>query len=259
MDPILNPVLNREFQRTGGRTIIRLGSEDIDFSPKFVIIMVTRNPSARFAPDLTSRVTMVNFTVTPASLQTQALSQILRSERPDVDRRRTEVLRLQGEQNVRLRELEDGLLNQLSAVQGNILDDDRVIKTLEELKAEAADVGREVASTAEIMAELKAISDHYEPLAFACSQVGRTVGSCSACPLSIHRALADSPSLLLFLVCCSIYLSACSNSSITCIFFSGILYAGAVGRCALFVSIFYPILLTDPGVCLEYQPTTTAP
>jgi len=171
IDPILNPILNREFQRTGGRTIIRLGSEDIDFSPKFVVIMATRNPSARFAPDLTSRVTMVNFTVTPASLQTQALSQILRSERPDVDRRRTEVLRLQGEQNVKLRELEDGLLNQLSAVQGNILDDDRVIKTLEELKAEAADVGREVASTAEIMAELKAISDSYEPLALACSQV----------------------------------------------------------------------------------------
>lgn len=31
VDPILNPVLNREFQRTGGRTIIRLGNEDIDY------------------------------------------------------------------------------------------------------------------------------------------------------------------------------------------------------------------------------------
>jgi dynein heavy chain 1, cytosolic len=171
VDPILNPVLNKEFQRTGGRTIIRLGSEDIDYSPKFVIFLVTRNPMARFTPDICSRVTLVNFTVTPASLQSQALSQILRSERPDVDRRRTEVLRLQGEQNVKLRELEEGLLNQLSAVQGNILDDDRVIRTLEELKAEAADVGREVASTEEIMAELKAVSDLYEPLALACSQV----------------------------------------------------------------------------------------
>ena len=79
--------------------------------------MVTRNPLARFTPDLCSRVTLVNFTVTPASLCSQALSQILRAERPDVDKRRTEVLRLQGEQNVKLRELEDGLLNQLSAVQ----------------------------------------------------------------------------------------------------------------------------------------------
>lgn len=71
MDPVLNPLLNRELQRTGGRTLIRLGSEDIDYSPDFVLLLVTRNPAARFTPDLCSRVTLVNFTVTPASLQSQ--------------------------------------------------------------------------------------------------------------------------------------------------------------------------------------------
>lgn len=117
VDPVLNPVLNRELQKTGGRTLIRLGSEDIDFSPKFMIILSTRNPLARFAPDVCSRVTMVNFTVTPASLESQALSAILKAERPDVDRRRTELLRLQAEQSVKLRELEEMLLNKISAVQ----------------------------------------------------------------------------------------------------------------------------------------------
>jgi dynein heavy chain 1 len=71
IDPILNPVLNKEYQKTGGRTLIRLGTEDIDFSPKFVVILITRNPMAKFAPDLCSRVTTVNFTVTPASLESQ--------------------------------------------------------------------------------------------------------------------------------------------------------------------------------------------
>jgi dynein heavy chain 1 len=82
IDPILNPVLNRELQKTGGRTLIRLGSEDIDFSPKFLIFLATRNPFAVFAPDLCSRVTIINFTVTPASLESQALSAILKAERP---------------------------------------------------------------------------------------------------------------------------------------------------------------------------------
>lgn len=71
MDPILNPVLNREYTHTGGRTLIRLGNEDIDFSPKFVCVLLTRTPSPKFAPDLCSRVTVVNFTVTPASLEAQ--------------------------------------------------------------------------------------------------------------------------------------------------------------------------------------------
>ncbi len=66
IDPVLNPILNREIQRTGGRTFIRLGSEDIDYSPQFLVILSTRNSVAHFSPDLCSRVTLVNFTITPS-------------------------------------------------------------------------------------------------------------------------------------------------------------------------------------------------
>ena len=165
LDPILNPVLNKEFQKMGGRTLIRIGSEDIDYSPKFFIILVTRNPFARFAPDLCSRVTLVNFTVTPASLEVQALSKILQSERPDVDRKRMEVQRLQSEQMAQLRELEDTLLNKISAVQGNILNDDSLVQTLETIKAEAKELNDEVKSTEVVMAEVKETSSLYLPLA----------------------------------------------------------------------------------------------
>lgn len=171
VDPILNPLLNKELQRTGGRTLIRLGNEEIDFSPKFFIILTTRNPQAHFSPDLCSRVTMVNFTVTPASLEAQALSAVLKAERPDVDDRRTEALRLQGEQNVKLRELEELLLNRISAVQGAILDDDSVIRALEQIKSEAADLQKELAKTQDVMTEIQTVSAYYEPLASIMSQV----------------------------------------------------------------------------------------
>jgi dynein heavy chain 1 len=164
-------VLNKELQKAGGRTLIRLGSEDIDFSPKFFIILTTRNPAARFAPDLCSRVTLVNFTVTPASLEAQTLSAILKMERPDVDHRRTEVLRLQGEQSVKLRELEAALLSRISAVQGAILDDDSVIKALEQIKSEAAELQQEAAQTQNVLEEVKTVSGYYEPLATAMATV----------------------------------------------------------------------------------------
>lgn len=35
LDPILNTVLNKELRRAGGRVLIRLGNQDIDFSPSF--------------------------------------------------------------------------------------------------------------------------------------------------------------------------------------------------------------------------------
>ncbi|KAG7251430.1 hypothetical protein CRUP_005404, partial [Coryphaenoides rupestris] len=82
-DPILNPVLNREVRRTGGRVLITLGDQDIDLSPSFVIFLSTRDPTVEFPPDLCSRVTFVNFTVTRSSLQSQCLNKVLKAERPD--------------------------------------------------------------------------------------------------------------------------------------------------------------------------------
>ncbi len=144
-DPILNPVLNRELRRTGGRVLITLGDQDIDLSPAFTIFLSTRDPTVSdqflaccrlvdpcrlgvvlsprihcgplipcdkepvgttvavcfasqvdFAPDLCSRVTFVNFTVTRSSLQSQCLNQVLKAERPDVDKKRSDLLKLQG-------------------------------------------------------------------------------------------------------------------------------------------------------------------
>ena len=84
LDPILNAVLNKELRRAGGRVLIRLGNQDIDFSPAFTCVLAwasprattdvfsypshsmflsTRDPSVEFAADLNSRVTMVNFSV----------------------------------------------------------------------------------------------------------------------------------------------------------------------------------------------------
>ncbi|XP_004348847.1 dynein heavy chain [Capsaspora owczarzaki ATCC 30864] len=170
-DPILNPVLNRELRRAGGRILIRIGDQDIDFSPTFAIFLTTRDPTVQFAPDICSRVTFVNFTVTPSSLQGQCLNQVLRSERPDVDQKRSDLLKLQGEFRLRLRHLEKELLRALNESKGKILDDDSVITTLETLKGEAADIAKKVLETDVVMAEVERVSNEYRPLALACSSI----------------------------------------------------------------------------------------
>lgn len=64
--------------------LIRVGDQEIDFNPQFQMFMFTRNSNARFTPDLCSRVTFVNFTITPSSLEDQCLNIFLKNERPDV-------------------------------------------------------------------------------------------------------------------------------------------------------------------------------
>ncbi|RDB29164.1 Cytoplasmic dynein 1 heavy chain 1 [Hypsizygus marmoreus] len=171
LDPILNAVLNREIRRTGGRVLIRLGNQDIDFSPSFTMFLSTRDPSVEFSPDICSRVTFVNFTMTRSSLQSQSLDQVLKVERPDTERKRTDLMKVQGEFRLRLRTLEKLLLQALNESTGNILDDDKVIDTLETLKREAAEITRKVEETDVVMKEVEQVTAEYLPLAQACSSV----------------------------------------------------------------------------------------
>ena len=171
LDPILNHVLNKEYQKTGGRVLIQLGKQEIDFSPSFRLYLSTRDPSANFAPDICSRTTFVNFTVTQSSLQTQTLNEVLKSERPDVDERRSNLIKMQGEFAVHLRQLEKRLLQALNESRGNILDDDRVIETLETLKKEAKDISDKVSETAGVMTEVENITREYTVVARSCSAI----------------------------------------------------------------------------------------
>jgi dynein heavy chain 1 len=170
-DPILNPVLNRELRRTGGRVLITLGDQDIDLSPSFTIFLSTRDPTVEFPPDICSRVTFVNFTVTRSSLQSQCLNQVLKAERPDVDKKRSDLLKLQGEFHLRLRQLEKSLLTSLNESKGRILDDDSIISHLETLKTEAGEIARKVEETDVVMAEVETVSQQYIPLAQSCSSI----------------------------------------------------------------------------------------
>jgi len=180
IDPILNSVLNKEVQKAGGRVLIRVGDSEIDYSDKFVLYMITRDPNAAFTPDLCSRVTFVNFTVTPSSLQSQCLNIFLKEERPDVDKKRNDIVKLQGEFKVKLRLLEDQLLDELNQSEGNILQNNKLIKTLETLQKEAAEVAEEVSKADETMKEVEDVQQEYVPLANMASRIFFSLGSMSS-------------------------------------------------------------------------------
>lgn len=171
IDPILNPILNKELQRTGGRTLVRIGTEEVDYSPMFRIILCTKNPAVKLTPDLCSRVTLVNFTVTPDSLQSQSLSLLVRSMKPELEKQREELLRLQSEQNVKLRELEDKMLAMISACEGSILDDDRVVEGMEVLMKEGHQVEEQISKSEEVMAQVHQAVARFEPFSVTCRKL----------------------------------------------------------------------------------------
>ena len=88
-----------------------------------------------------------------------------------MDKRRTNLIKMQGEFNTNLRQLEKKLLQALNESRGNILDDDNVIQTLETLKKEAAVISRKMSETEGVMAEVERITEDYGRIANACSAI----------------------------------------------------------------------------------------
>ena len=169
LDPVLNPILNKEVRKQGGRVLIRLGDQDIDFSPSFVVYLTTRDASARFTPDLCSRVTLVNFTVTRAGLAAQCLSQLMAAERPEVEARREAALKLQGETRVALRGKEQQLLDCISGLSQSLLQDDQAVRRLETLKSEAAAMAGQAEQSESVMAEVRAAQAQFQGPAERCA------------------------------------------------------------------------------------------
>jgi len=79
-----------------------------------------------------------------------------------------------------LHRLEKGLLEALNESTGNILEDEKVLKTLETLKNEANDISDRVAETDEILVEVEAVTSVYEPLAEKCSLIYMTINQLEA-------------------------------------------------------------------------------
>ncbi|XP_075463117.1 dynein axonemal heavy chain 6 isoform X2 [Ascaphus truei] len=134
LDPALEPILLKQTYVSGGRMLIRLGDSDIDYDKNFRFYMTTKMPNPHYLPEVCIKVTVINFTVTRSGLEDQLLSDVVRLERPDLEEQRNRlIIRINSDKN-QLKAIEDRILKLLFTSEGNILDNEELINTLQESK-----------------------------------------------------------------------------------------------------------------------------
>ncbi|KAH0505566.1 Dynein heavy chain 6, axonemal [Microtus ochrogaster] len=81
------------------------------------------------------KVTIINFTVTKSGLEDQLLSDVVRLEKPELEEQRIKlIVRINTDKN-QLKSIEDKILKLLFTSEGNILDNEELIDTLQDSKA----------------------------------------------------------------------------------------------------------------------------
>lgn len=130
LEPSIDPVMQKLVQNIDGRMLVRLGDMNVDYDPKFRLYLTTKMSNPHYLPEVCIRVTLINFTVNFDGLQDQLLGDVVKLERPEVEKQRDEIVVSVSGLKKSLKELQDRILEMLANSKGLILDDQELICTL---------------------------------------------------------------------------------------------------------------------------------
>eukprot|EP00930_Biecheleria_cincta_P103951 TRINITY_DN9605_c0_g4_i1.p1 TRINITY_DN9605_c0_g4~~TRINITY_DN9605_c0_g4_i1.p1 ORF type:complete len:4232 (-),score=759.91 TRINITY_DN9605_c0_g4_i1:457-13152(-) len=165
IDATLQPVVSRNTMKRGGRKVLKLGDKEIIYNPSFRLFMQTKLSNPHYPPEIQAECTVINFTVTEQGLEEQLLSLVVKLERPDLARTKSELIQQQNEFKIRLADLEAYLLEKLAAAEGDILEDTELVYGLEDAKFTSDEVKEKVKVAQTTEATINLISENYRPTA----------------------------------------------------------------------------------------------
>lgn len=165
LDPVLAPILLKQTFIQGGRTLIHLGDSDIEYDDNFRFYITTKLSNPHYLPEICIQATIVNFTVTPSGLEDQLLVDVVRLERPDLEKQRTELIIRINTDKQSLKNIEDKILKLLYQSEGNILDDEELIDTLNESKETSAIIASRLIETEATEEKISVAREKYRSVA----------------------------------------------------------------------------------------------
>ena len=134
LDSQLDPVLLKAIYTRGPQRLVRLGEQEVEWSDRFRLFLTTKLNNPHYLPETQIKVTLLNFTVTRSGLEEQLLAEVVKRERPDVEEKSAKLVLMMAKDRKQLSEIEEKILLLLSQSEGNMLDNQSLIDTLEESK-----------------------------------------------------------------------------------------------------------------------------
>ena len=166
LEPLLYPLARGDLQLAGGaRCVVRVGEKVLDYNENFRLALVTRNPTPSLPPDAAALCTLINFTVTRSGLEGQLLGATIVHEQPELERKKTAMLKQEEDYKIKLDALEVALLEALATAEGDLLENTNLIESLSQTKEASREISAALAASAEASIELDAKRDAYRSFA----------------------------------------------------------------------------------------------
>ena len=110
LDPSLTPILLKQTYVKGNTTYIKLGETVIEYSADFRFYITTKLRNPHYLPELSTKVTILNFMITYEGLNDQLLGILVKKERPDLEKEKERLIIESANNKKQLAEIEDKIL-----------------------------------------------------------------------------------------------------------------------------------------------------
>ncbi|KAK6963637.1 Dynein heavy chain 7 axonemal [Biomphalaria glabrata] len=165
LDPSLEPLLLKQTFKQAGVEMIRLGDNIIEYSQDFRFYITTKLRNPHYMPELSTKVSLLNFMITPEGLEDQLLGIVVAKERPELEEERQALIVTSATNKKQLKEIEDKILHTLSASEGNILEDEQAIQVLDSSKVLSDEISKKQKVAEETEKKIESSRVGYRPIA----------------------------------------------------------------------------------------------
>ena len=199
LDPVLDPVLLKQII-WGRSPKINLSDKECDYNEAFSLAITTKLPNPLYTPELSAKVTLIDFTVTMGGLEDQLLGAVIGVEKPELEEQRQKLVADVNANKRTMKELQDDLLYRLANASGSLLDDSELIGVLSESKKTAITVEENLKNAAETEIRISETREEYRPVAIRGSVLYFLISSMTEVNNMYNVALAQF--MELFFISC---------------------------------------------------------
>lgn len=163
LDPAIEPILSKSQVKRGSSWTLKFGDGFIDYDPNFRFFMTTKLRNPHYLPEVSTKVTLLNFMITYEGLSDQLLAIIVARENPDLEDKRNTLVIENAENKKTLAMTEDQILDTL-AKSSDILGDSAGIEILSRASVTSVEINKKQEKAKEVEKEIEEAREFYKPI-----------------------------------------------------------------------------------------------
>jgi dynein heavy chain len=127
-------MLSRAVKKPGGGFRLYDDLKEIRVLDTFRFYMTSKLPNPHYKAEVTTKVTLVNFTVKEKGLEEQLNSVVIRKMEAQLENNKNELIKNKSDNEEIMKRLDDDILKILATTKGNLIDDADIIGYLQQSK-----------------------------------------------------------------------------------------------------------------------------